>query len=78
MRNSPVAVGLAVILVASLAGCASQPDFFIDHDHSFAFESLRTYRWYDDVHPSKTAEYRRYNASDRRVRTYIDRELQNS
>jgi hypothetical protein len=76
MRNSPVLSGLAVIFLASLAGCASQPEYFIDHDRSFAFESFRTYRWYDDAHPSKTAEYRQYNASDRRVRTYIDRELQ--
>ena len=61
-----------------LASCASQPKYFVDHDENFDFGQFSTYRWYDDAHPSQAAEYRQYNASDRRVRTYIDRELKNS
>lgn len=78
MSSPAPLIGILVVLAAGLAGCASQPEFFLDYDREFAFETLRTYRWYDDAHPSKTAEYRQYNASDRRVRTYVDRELQRS
>lgn len=58
-----------------IAGCASQPSYYIDHNDSVDFSSFKTYRWYDDVHPSKEADYRKYNSSDKRVRTYVDSEL---
>ncbi|WP_101759014.1 DUF4136 domain-containing protein [Oceanicoccus sp. KOV_DT_Chl] len=64
-----------VFLVMLIAACANGPelnyDYLLDRDYSL----LKTYRWYDDVYSSKEAEYRSYNASDKRVRTYIDREL---
>ena len=67
---------LAVAFVALLAGgCSSGPTYIIDHDERMNFAALKTYRWYDDLHPSKEAEYRHYNASDKRVRTYVDREM---
>jgi hypothetical protein len=69
----PTVLALAGLLL--LAGCSSQPVFIVDHDEQFDFGGFSTYRWYDDVHPSQQAEYRAYNSSDKRVRTYIDREL---
>lgn len=78
MRNLSIRYPFAVVALVLLTGCASQPTYFVDHDPSFDFGALKTYRWYDDAHPSKNAEYRAYNSSDKRVRTYIDRELQQS
>lgn len=65
----------SVLAILTLSACASQPDYYIDFNEKIDFSSLKTYRWYDDVHPSKEAEYRKYNSSDKRVRTYVDREL---
>ena len=78
MRNLSINTSFAIVILAFLTGCASQPTYFVDHDVTFDFRTLKTYRWYDDAHPSKNAEYRQYNSSDKRVRTYIDRELQQS
>ncbi|WP_195891479.1 DUF4136 domain-containing protein [Luminiphilus syltensis] len=67
------------IIIATLfflAGCSSQPEFTLDYDASYNFAGLETYRWYDDVYPSQLADYRQYNASDKRVRFFVDRELQ--
>ncbi|WP_116367068.1 DUF4136 domain-containing protein [Parahaliea mediterranea] len=66
---------LAATALLTLAACASQPSYDIDHSDSFDFSSLHSYRWYDDAHPSREADYRQYNSSDHRVRTYVDREL---
>ena len=65
---------LSLILVL-LVGCANEPTYIIDHERSKDFSTLQTYRWWDDDHPTKQAEYRSYNASDKRMRTYMNREL---
>ncbi|TXS94191.1 DUF4136 domain-containing protein [Parahaliea maris] len=67
----PAVLGFLLLL----AGCASKPSYDIDFSDSFDFAGLHSYRWYDDVHPSEMADYRQYNSSDKRVRTYVDREL---
>lgn len=64
---------LGILLLAT--GCASKPSYDIDFSDSFDFASLHQYRWYDDLHSSQMADYRQYNSSDKRVRTYVDREL---
>ncbi|WP_162846173.1 DUF4136 domain-containing protein [Seongchinamella sediminis] len=72
---SPRGVFIAFAVLA-VAACSNQPSYDVDHSDSYDFSGLHSYRWYDDVHPSKEAEYRQYNSSDKRVRTYVDRELQ--
>lgn len=67
---------LAVIFSCLLVACSNQPVYTIDHNENIDFSRFSSYRWYDDVHASKTSEYRKYNSSDARVRTHIDRELQ--
>jgi len=68
--------GAAVVaLLLTLAGCSNQPSFTVDYADDADFSSFRSYRWYDDIHGSELAEYRQYNSSDKRVRTYVDREL---
>ncbi|MBM69412.1 MAG: hypothetical protein CME43_08045 [Haliea sp.] len=68
--------GAAVVaLLFALAGCSNQPSFTVDYADDADFSSFRSYRWYDDIHGSELAEYRQYNSSDKRVRTYVDREL---
>ena len=68
--------GAAVVaLLFTLAGCSNQPSFTVDYADDADFSSFRSYRWYDDIHGSELAEYRQYNSSDKRVRTYVDREL---
>ncbi|GAB3275461.1 DUF4136 domain-containing protein [Parahaliea aestuarii] len=64
-----------VLAMLVLGACASKPSYDVDHSDSFDFASLKSYHWYDDVHPSQEADYRQYNSSDKRVRTYVDREL---
>lgn len=78
MRMAVYTTLIASAVLLGLAGCSTQPDYFVDHDITFDFSAYQSYRWYDDVHPSKVAEYRKYNSSDERVRTYIDRELKQS
>lgn len=64
------------LLLALLAACSSTaPSYRVDHDPDFAFSSFKTYRWYDDVVPSKDAAYRRYNGSDARIRDAVDSDL---
>jgi hypothetical protein len=68
--------GAAVVaLLFTLAGCSNQPSFTVDYADDADFSSFRSYRWYDDIHGSELAEYRQYNSTDKRVRTYVDREL---
>ncbi|WP_167854972.1 DUF4136 domain-containing protein [Mangrovimicrobium sediminis] len=66
---------VALLALLGLAACSNQPSYVIDHDTGTDFSRYKTYRWYDDIHDSKEADYRQYNSSDRRVRTYVDREL---
>ncbi len=66
---------LVALLCGFLGACASKPTYMFDHDEYTDFSPFKTYRWYDDTHPSREAEYRHYNASDKRVRTYVDAEL---
>mgnify|MGYP003111044903 CR=1 FL=1 len=75
--TTPLArVGLILLASLSLCACGSQPLLIVDHDPTFDFATLKTYRWYDDVYPSKTSEYRQYNSSDTRIRHYVNRELE--
>ncbi len=70
---------LPALFIGLLMGaCSNQPSYIIDHDANTDFSRYQTYRWYDDVHDTELAEYRQYNSSDERVRTYVDRELRNS
>ncbi len=66
---------LLLLVALCLGACSSQPSYVIDHNERIDFSEFRTYRWYDDLHPSTEADYRQYNSSDKRVRTYVDREL---
>lgn len=75
LQNKITAASAAILLALNLAACASKPSYTIDHDANTDFSRYQTYLWYDDVHPSKQADYRHYNSSDKRVRTYVDREL---
>lgn len=74
LSQYPVAI-LTCLLLLQMAACSNQPTYVIDHDAGTDFSRYKTYRWYDDVHGSRQAEYRQYNSSDKRVRTYVDREL---
>lgn len=81
MQNRPTPfllarASLVALALLALSACSSQPSYDVDHSDTYDFSGLQSYRWYDDVHPSKEAEYRQYNSSDKRVRTYVDRELQ--
>ena len=69
------AASAALFCLLLLGGCSNQPSYLIDHDEYTDFSRYKTYRWYDDAHDSKLADYRQYNASDKRVRAYVDREL---
>lgn len=64
-----------LLLVPLLAACTSAPTYDVDYAHDTNFSRYSSYRWFDDDHPSQAADYRQYNASDKRVRTYVDREL---
>lgn len=66
------AMPLVLLLVAA---CSNQPSYDIDYAQATDFSRYHTYRWYDDTHASRAADYRQYNSSDQRVRTYVDREL---
>jgi hypothetical protein len=67
----------AVVLAALclLGACSNQPNYVIDQKESFDFSPFKTYRWYDDVNSSTEGEFRRHNSSDKRIRSYMDREL---
>ena len=67
--------GIGILLVSFLAGCASKPTYEYDYDSNFDFAGFKTYRWYDDMVESRTADYRQYNSSDSRVREAVSREL---
>ncbi len=66
---------ISLLALTLLGACSSHPTYVVDHDESVDFSGLKTYRWYDDVHSSREAEYRHYNGSDKRIRTYVDREM---
>ena len=66
----------AALMLALLSACSSKPLLIVDHDATADFSAYRTYRWYDDVFETRAATYRQYNSSDRRIRHYVDRELQ--
>lgn len=76
-RNIPNIRKITVVFVilCALAACSNQPNYIIDQNERFDFSQLKTYRWYDDVYSSKEGEFRRYNSSDKRIRSYVDREL---
>lgn len=64
-----------VMLASALVACSSQPTFEYDYDRAYDFSSVNTYRWYDDQVSSREADYRKHNASDRRVRDAVAAEL---
>lgn len=64
-----------ILLSSFLFGCASKPTYSYDHDASVDFSELKTYRWYDDVYPSRDSRYRSYGDANNRVRRFINREL---
>lgn len=67
-----------VFLSACLLGlmaCSSKPTYELDYDHNFDFGAFKTYHWYDDVVSSREGEYRKFNASDKRIREVVGREL---
>lgn len=68
-------VGVGVPALLLLAACSNHPSYDIDYAEATDFSRYKSYHWYDDIHPSKEADYRQYNSSDKRVRTYADREL---
>ncbi|MEH6570964.1 MAG: DUF4136 domain-containing protein [Halioglobus sp.] len=59
-----------------LAGCATKGTYEVDYDEYRDFSNYKSFRWYDDVHPSQEADYRQYNSSDQRVRDHVDGYLQ--
>lgn len=63
------------LLGSLLAACANQVNISTDYLEDTDFSHLKTYRWYDDVYPSRTAEYRSYNSSDKLMRETINRVL---
>jgi len=71
----PIFKPCALLLLAGLIGCASEPSYIIDHDQSYDFSGIKTYRWYDDMVDTKTAQYRQYNGSDKRVRKAVEDEM---
>ncbi len=75
LMAAPVAALMAMVCIVMLGGCASKPTFEYDYDHNYNFSQLKTYRWYDDVVDSRLADYRKYNASDKRVREVVGREM---
>ena len=58
-----------------MQGCASKPTYSYDHDASVDFSELKTYRWYDDVYPSRDSRYSSCGDANNRVRRFINREL---
>jgi len=66
---------LTVIGVLLFVGCASEPTYEIDYDQGYDFSRISNYRWYDDVVKSQVAQYRHYNASDKRVRDFVGVEM---
>jgi len=66
---------LWVALVLGLVGCSSKPTYEFDYDRKFDFAAFKTYHWYDDVVSTREGEYRKFNASDKRIREVVGREL---
>ena len=67
---------LAIALaICTLAACAETVNINSDFFEGTDFSHFKTYRWYDDVHESRTAEYRSYNSSDKLIRQTVDATL---
>ena len=64
-----------VVFFAMISACASKPTYELDYDQDFDFSNFKTYRWYDDVVQSREAQYRKFNASDKRIREVVGKEL---
>jgi hypothetical protein len=75
MRSLLICLCLICALLLGGTGCANQPSYGFDYDRSFDFSQLKTYRWYDDVVPSREADYRQYNSSDKRIREAVAAEM---
>jgi hypothetical protein len=67
---------LAIALtISALAACADTVNINSDYFEGSDFSQFKTYRWYDDVHESRTAEYRSYNSSDKLMRQTVNAAL---
>jgi hypothetical protein len=68
----PTLNNIAFLIMAcampALWGCANPVTIDTDYFEGTDFSGYETYRWFDDVNPSRTAEYRRYNSSDELIR----------
>jgi hypothetical protein len=67
-----VAIGLFTL---ALVACSNTVNIDSDYFAGTDFSTLKTYRWYDDVHESRTARYRTYNSSDKLMRQVVEAEL---
>jgi len=67
--------GLTVLMLVGLVACASKPTYEFDYDRNFDFSAFKTYHWYDDMVHTRESEYRKFNASDKRIREVVGREL---
>ena len=65
---SKAALLMMTCVIATLWGCANKVTIDTDYFEGTDFSGYQTYRWFDDVNPSRTAEYRSYNSSDKLVR----------
>ena len=63
------------LLISALSACSNTVTIDSDYFEGTDFSHLKTYRWYDDVHKSRTAEYRTYNSSDKLMRQTVDATL---
>lgn len=66
---------LTALVIATLCGCANKATIATDYFEGTDFSGYKTYRWFDDVHPSRTAEYRSYNSSDKLMRETVNATL---
>lgn len=66
---------LLFCVALGLAACSNTPELSFDYSTETDFAAYQSYRWYDDVVPSREAEYREFNSQDKRVREYFGNEL---
>lgn len=63
-------------MLLALGGCSNTVNIDTDYFEGTDFSHYKTYRWFDDVHPSRSAEYRSYNSSDALIREVANATLQ--
>lgn len=75
MKKLILCLFLAWMLTA-LNGCSNTVSVDTDYFKGTDFSQYKNYRWFDDVNPSRTAEYRSYNSSDKLIRETVNTTLQ--